>query len=163
MSFWTRRIRTRNFTLYIMCNLFIRSNNKFAFFLSGQNKILVWELKKQCKKVVFIRKINLQLLENEQTHFCKENFSLVVSRLDFWSHEQDLNPKHKLLYHFYLSGMLPSPIIMGAIIDKTCTLWQMECGEQSNCILYDLDLMRKYVMSFTASIMIIGTVYILGQ
>merc|ERR1711997_304484 len=58
-----------------------------------------------------------------------------------------------------LIGMLPSPIIMGAIIDKTCTLWQMECGEQSNCILYDLDLMRKYVMSFTASIMIIGVLF----
>ena len=110
---------------------------------------------------MFIRKINLLLLKNKQTHFCEENFGLVVSRLDFWSHEQDLNPKPKLLYNF--SGMLPSPIIMGAIIDKTCTLWQMECGEQSNCILYDLDLMRKYVMSFTASIMIIGTVYILGQ
>ena len=55
--------------------------------------------------------------------------------------------------------MLPSPILMGAIIDKTCTLWQMECGEQSNCILYDLDLMRKYVMSFTASIMVIGVLF----
>merc|ERR1711935_1011353 len=58
-----------------------------------------------------------------------------------------------------LLGMLPSPIMMGAIIDKTCTLWQMECGEQSNCILYDLDLMRTYVMSVTASIMSIGVLF----
>ena len=35
----------------------------------------------------------------------------------------------------------------------------MECGEQSNCISYDLDLMRKYVMSVTASIMVIGVLF----
>ena len=109
--------------------------------------------------VVFLSLIGKNLLFMCNS-FLRRKSGLVVSRLD---HEQDLNPKPKLLYHFYLSGMLPSPIIMGAIIDKTCTLWQMECGEQSNCILYDLDLMRKYVMSFTASIMIIGSLYTPAQ
>ena len=35
----------------------------------------------------------------------------------------------------------------------------MECGEQSNCLLYDLDKMRKYLMLTTASIMSIGVLF----
>merc|ERR1719431_814154 len=36
-----------------------------------------------------------------------------------------------------LLAMLPSPIIYGAIIDNTCILWQQECGETTNCLLYN--------------------------
>ena len=50
-------------------------------------------------------------------------------------------------------------MIYGAIIDKTCTQWQMECGEQANCMLYDLDAMRKYLMLTTAFIMGIGVIF----
>ena len=55
-----------------------------------------------------------------------------------------------------LFAMLPSPIIYGAIIDNTCLLWQVracaldspsfdfclqeECGETTNCLLYDTDM-----------------------
>ena len=39
-----------------------------------------------------------------------------------------------------LFAMLPSPIIFGAIIDNTCLLWQEECGETTNCLLYDTDM-----------------------
>ena len=49
-----------------------------------------------------------------------------------------------------LFAMLPSPIIYGAIIDNTCLLWQEECGETTNCLLYDTDKLREALMLTTA-------------
>merc|ERR1712228_290591 len=57
-----------------------------------------------------------------------------------------------------LFAMLPSPIIYGAIIDNTCLLWQEECGETTNCLLYDTDMLRSYLMYTTAAIMVLGVV-----
>jgi len=58
-----------------------------------------------------------------------------------------------------LFAMLPSPIIYGAIIDNTCLLWQEECGETTNCLLYDTDMLRTYLMYTTAAIMSIGVLF----
>ena len=49
-----------------------------------------------------------------------------------------------------LLAMLPSPIIFGSIIDNTCLLWQEECGETTNCLLYDTDRLRQALMLTTA-------------
>ena len=58
-----------------------------------------------------------------------------------------------------LLAMLPSPIIYGEIIDQACDLWQMECGETTNCMLYDLGKLRKFLMYTTACIMIFGVLF----
>merc|ERR1719228_1032853 len=55
-----------------------------------------------------------------------------------------------------LLAMLPSPIVFGAIIDTTCILWQQECGETTNCLLYDTDALRQLIMLITAGIMLVG-------
>ena len=55
--------------------------------------------------------------------------------------------------------MLPSPMIFGAIIDNTCILWQEECGETTNCLLYDTDRLRRVLMLTTAAIMLIGVLF----
>ncbi|XP_063604190.1 solute carrier organic anion transporter family member 74D-like [Penaeus indicus] len=39
-------------------------------------------------------------------------------------------------------GLIPGPIIMGAVIDSTCLLWDMSCGKRGNCWLYDSDTFR---------------------
>jgi len=57
-----------------------------------------------------------------------------------------------------LFAMLPSPMIYGAIIDNTCLLWQEECGETTNCLLYDTDRLRQALMLTTAGIMVLGVV-----
>jgi len=57
-----------------------------------------------------------------------------------------------------LFAMLPSPIIFGSIIDNTCLLWQEECGETTNCLLYDTDALRQALMLTTAGIMVMGVV-----
>ena len=58
-----------------------------------------------------------------------------------------------------LLAMLPSPMIFGAIIDNTCILWQEECGETTNCLLYDTDRLRRVLMLTTAAIMLIGVLF----
>jgi len=58
-----------------------------------------------------------------------------------------------------LLAMLPSPIFYGIIIDNTCILWQEECGETTNCLLYDTDKLRQYLMLTTAGIMLIGVFF----
>merc|ERR1711973_454595 len=55
-----------------------------------------------------------------------------------------------------LLAMLPSPIIYGAIIDQSCILWQEECGETTNCLLYDTDTLRIVLMLTTAGIASLG-------
>jgi len=59
-------------------------------------------------------------------------------------------------------SLLPSPIIFGAIIDNTCLLWQEECGETTNCLLYDTDKLRTYLMYTTAGIMCLGVMFDVG-
>ena len=61
-----------------------------------------------------------------------------------------------------LLAMLPSPLIYGAIIDTTCTLWQKECGETTNCMLYDKEAMRRTMMLTTAGIMSVGVLFDIG-
>ncbi len=55
-----------------------------------------------------------------------------------------------------LFAMLPSPMVYGAIIDNTCVLWQRECGETTNCLLYDSVKLRRTLMLTTAFIMLFG-------
>ena len=61
-----------------------------------------------------------------------------------------------------LLAMLPAPIAYGAIIDNTCILWQEECGETTNCLLYDTVRLRRVLMLTTASIMVIGVFFDIG-
>ena len=61
-----------------------------------------------------------------------------------------------------LFAMLPAPIVYGAIIDNTCILWQEECGETSNCLLYDMDDFRKAVLLTTSFIILLGVIFDVG-
>lgn len=42
-----------------------------------------------------------------------------------------------------LFAFIPAPIIMGAIIDSACVVWETMCGETGNCWLYDSDHFRQ--------------------
>ncbi len=61
-----------------------------------------------------------------------------------------------------LFAMLPAPMVYGAIIDNTCILWQEECGETTNCIIYSLDRLRLALMITTAAIMFGGVLLDIG-
>lgn len=36
-----------------------------------------------------------------------------------------------------LFGFIPGPIIIGAIFDSACILWQDECGDRGSCWVYE--------------------------
>ncbi|XP_045589805.1 solute carrier organic anion transporter family member 74D isoform X2 [Procambarus clarkii] len=42
-------------------------------------------------------------------------------------------------------GFIPAPIIMGAIIDSSCLVWDKSCGVYGNCWLYDSDKFRTII------------------
>ncbi|KAK8733339.1 hypothetical protein OTU49_006590, partial [Cherax quadricarinatus] len=44
-----------------------------------------------------------------------------------------------------LLGFIPAPIIMGAIIDSSCQVWDQSCGVSGNCWLYDSDKFRTII------------------
>ena len=37
--------------------------------------------------------------------------------------------------------------------------WQEECGQTTNCLLYDTDRLRRVLMLTTAAIMLIGVIF----
>ncbi|XP_045584595.1 solute carrier organic anion transporter family member 74D [Procambarus clarkii] len=55
-----------------------------------------------------------------------------------------------------LFAFIPAPIIMGAIIDSACVVWNSSCGESGNCWLYDSDKFRKILHLVPAVIMLIS-------
>jgi hypothetical protein len=44
---------------------------------------------------------------------------------------------------FLFTAFIPGPIIMGALIDSACRLWNTQaCGAKGACLVYDLDSLR---------------------
>ncbi|XP_053382888.1 solute carrier organic anion transporter family member 2A1-like [Mercenaria mercenaria] len=54
-------------------------------------------------------------------------------------------------------GWMPGPVIFGAVIDGTCTLWKYTCGERQSCLLYDIVFFRKAVHGFGSVAIAIAT------
>ncbi|XP_055837514.1 solute carrier organic anion transporter family member 74D [Episyrphus balteatus] len=48
-----------------------------------------------------------------------------------------------------LFALIPGPIIFGRIIDSTCLVWTMQCGQNGNCQLYDQERFR-YMVNLSA-------------
>lgn len=43
---------------------------------------------------------------------------------------------------FCLIAYIPGPVIWGALIEKSCVLFQESCGKTGNCVVYDTDKFR---------------------
>ncbi|PSN45336.1 hypothetical protein C0J52_18706 [Blattella germanica] len=58
-----------------------------------------------------------------------------------------------------LCAFIPSPILFGIILDRTCLVWGKTCSGTGNCWLYDGESLR-YVLNFTAATFVaIGTIF----
>ena len=44
---------------------------------------------------------------------------------------------HTFIIPYSITGLPLGPVIVGAIIDDTCTIWQEQCGERGSCWTYD--------------------------
>ncbi|XP_014214471.1 solute carrier organic anion transporter family member 2A1-like [Copidosoma floridanum] len=61
-----------------------------------------------------------------------------------------------------LFAFIPSPILFGYILDKTCLVWGKTCSGTGNCWLYNGETLR-YLLNFTAaSFVTVGTVFDVG-
>lgn len=47
-------------------------------------------------------------------------------------------------------ALIPGPIVIGAIIDSTCLIWDFSCQNKGNCWLYHKDNFRFYVNATSA-------------
>ncbi|XP_048583447.1 solute carrier organic anion transporter family member 4A1 isoform X2 [Nematostella vectensis] len=45
-------------------------------------------------------------------------------------------------------GALPGPVIIGTIIDHTCTLWKTKCDKPANCLNYDYDKLGYIITAY---------------
>ena len=79
-----------------------------------------------------------------------------------------VNPRDKsaslviLISFLSLFAFLPSPIIFGAMMDNACLIWGENCGEATNCLLYNTDSMRYYMCGFTAACLGLATLCDVG-
>ena len=46
-----------------------------------------------------------------------------------------------------VAGAIPAPIFFGAMIDRTCRLWQSTCNDRGSCLFYDNDTMGRYLLA----------------
>ncbi|XP_008217820.1 solute carrier organic anion transporter family member 74D [Nasonia vitripennis] len=61
-----------------------------------------------------------------------------------------------------LFAFIPSPILFGFILDKTCLVWGKTCSGTGNCWLYNGETLR-YLMNFTAATFVtMGTLFDVG-
>lgn len=58
-----------------------------------------------------------------------------------------------------LFALIPGPILYGYIIDKSCLLWTIKCGERGNCQLYDARQFRYYLNLTAMSLTGIGVFF----
>jgi len=54
-------------------------------------------------------------------------------------------------------AFIPGPLIMGAIVDSACKIWENEDGT-GNCWLYDTDQLRYYMHVFPAMMILLSTI-----
>ena len=54
-----------------------------------------------------------------------------------------------MLMNSRLLSFIPGPIILGSIIDSSCLLWgKDDCGNQGNCLEYDVEKISKSFFTF---------------
>ena len=60
--------------------------------------------------------------------------------------------------------MVPFPIILAAIFDSACDVFQYKCGEKGSCWVYDSDFLAKGLCIWVVVIKVLSTsMYFLGK
>lgn len=56
-------------------------------------------------------------------------------------------------------GGIPGPIAFGSMIDKSCLLWQDQCGDQGSCYVYQNSAMSRYTLVTGLVYKVLGTTF----
>ena len=57
----------------------------------------------------------------------------------------DVIHDYLILFSSLFPGTIPGPIIVGAVIDLSCILWEDNCGEKGSCWVYDNTWLSYYL------------------
>ncbi|XP_033735056.1 solute carrier organic anion transporter family member 4A1-like isoform X2 [Pecten maximus] len=60
-----------------------------------------------------------------------------------------------------LLGTTPGPILLGALIDSTCSVWQETCGQTGSCWTYRKSDLSLRLMAWMATLKIMGVIFTL--
>lgn len=58
------------------------------------------------------------------------------------------------------SGTVPGPQLFGAVFDKSCILWQEQCGETGACLQYDNADMSLYMFIVCLVVKLLSLIFI---
>ncbi|XP_025078215.1 solute carrier organic anion transporter family member 3A1-like isoform X2 [Pomacea canaliculata] len=61
-----------------------------------------------------------------------------------------------LAFVISLVGIVPAPIVFGAVIDATCRLWKKECGRAGSCDVYDVTTLRRRYIGLQVGASLLG-------
>ncbi|XP_003421844.3 solute carrier organic anion transporter family member 4A1 isoform X2 [Loxodonta africana] len=59
-------------------------------------------------------------------------------------------------------GGIPGPIAFGWVIDKSCLLWQDQCGIQGSCFMYQNGAMSQYMLATGLLCKVLGFLFFAG-
>ena len=66
-------------------------------------------------------------------------------------------------FSFNIPGTVPGPVIFGAIIDKTCLVWEEdECDDTRTCWIYDNGDLALYSFLMLAALRILSIIFLIG-
>nr|XP_018907628.1 PREDICTED: solute carrier organic anion transporter family member 2B1-like [Bemisia tabaci]XP_018907629.1 PREDICTED: solute carrier organic anion transporter family member 2B1-like [Bemisia tabaci] len=63
---------------------------------------------------------------------------------------------------YSLFAFIPSPIMFGALVDKTCLVWGKTCGRKGNCWLYNNRQLKNIIVYTATALVSIGLLFDLG-
>ncbi|XP_077868619.1 solute carrier organic anion transporter family member 4A1-like [Saccoglossus kowalevskii] len=56
-------------------------------------------------------------------------------------------------------GSIPGPIVFGAVIDRSCILWEEKCGSSGTCWQYDNPMMSLYLFIVAAGLKVLSLLF----
>lgn len=57
-----------------------------------------------------------------------------------------------------LLGMIPGPVLFGALIDNTCIVWQKSCFNEGACAFYDYFLISRLLVILDIIILVFNII-----
>uniref|UniRef100_A0A0E9Y2K7 Solute carrier organic anion transporter family member n=1 Tax=Amblyomma americanum TaxID=6943 RepID=A0A0E9Y2K7_AMBAM len=59
-------------------------------------------------------------------------------------------------------GFIPYPVIYGAIMDRSCLVWEVNCGARGNCWVYDAATFRYLLHGASMGFIVLGALFSLA-
>ncbi|KAH9381871.1 hypothetical protein HPB48_011722 [Haemaphysalis longicornis] len=69
---------------------------------------------------------------------------------------------HTVVRSYRAPSFIPYPVIYGAIMDRSCLVWEVNCGARGNCWVYDAATFRYLLHGASMGFFVLGALFSLG-